>query len=158
MKVESLRSAIIRVSGAYLATAGVGTLLAVRDGLVGRPFGWDFGLGPLLGFFVGLGTALSAPLALLLGLVAAIRLLISAADRGRRAAGLIFLLGTGFFIGMLAEPITWELALSGTVTGLVAAVVMANLVLPALLAILASSLRGATAPSGSVGFEEAVRR
>ncbi|MGH8914647.1 MAG: hypothetical protein ACRDZM_09055 [Acidimicrobiia bacterium] len=84
MKVESLRSAITRVSGAYLATAGVGTWLAVRDGLVGRPFGWDLGLGTLPGFLVGLGT--------------------------------------GFFIGMLAEPITWEVAMSGTVTSLVAAV------------------------------------
>jgi hypothetical protein len=130
------------VSGAYLAAAAVGTWVAVRDDLPGRPFGWDLPLSPVANFVVGLGTALSAPLVLLLALVWLNVLLAREPETGRRAAGLIALLGIGFGVGMLAEPITWQLFVSGSVDLLPGAIIVANLVLPASMVILALRLRG----------------
>ena len=131
------------VSGAYLAAAALGTWVAIRDDLVGRPFGWDLPLSPLANFLVGLGTALSAPLVLLLALVWLNTLLGREPKTGRRAAGLIALLGIGFLVGMLAEPITWQLfGGSGSLDLLPAAIIVANLVLPAAMVILALRLRG----------------
>lgn len=130
------------VSGAYLATAALGTWVAVRDDLAGRPFGWDLPLSPLANFVVGLGTALSAPLVLLLALVWFNVLLGREPKTGRRAAGLIALLAIGFLVGMLAEPITWQLFDSGAVDLLPAAIIVANLVLPAIMATLALRVRG----------------
>ena len=135
------RLALQWVSGAYLATAALGTWVAVRDDLAGRPFGWDLPLSPLANFVVGLGTALSAPLVLLLTLVCLNVLLRREPKTGRRAAGLIALLGMGFLVGMLAEPITWQLFGSGAVDLLPAAIIVANLVLPAAMATLAMQAR-----------------
>jgi hypothetical protein len=135
-----LRSAIAWVSGAYLATAVLGTWLAVRDGLVGRPFGWAIDMTPLSGFVFGLGTALSGPLVLLLALVAAnLRLRL---DEGaeQRGAGWIAILGAGFLGGMLAEPILWDVFEPG-VGPLKAATMIANVLLPLSLTILAVRFR-----------------
>lgn len=142
--VRTLRSAIAWVSGAYLATAGLGTWLALRDGLVGRPFGWKVDMTPLFGFVIGLGTALSAPLVLLLALVAANLLMRQGERAEHRAAGLIALLGAGFFAGMLAEPISWEVFEGTNVGPLIAAIVMANVWLPLLMVVLALRVRGFT--------------
>ena len=135
-----LRSAIAWVSGAYLATAVLGTWLAVRDGLVGRPFGWAIDMTPLSGFVFGLGTGLSGPLVLLLALVAVnLRLRL---DEGaeQRAAGWIAILGAGFLGGMLAEPILWDVFEPG-VGPLKAATMIANVLLPLSLMILAVRFR-----------------
>ncbi|MDP9495593.1 MAG: hypothetical protein M3P87_10180 [Actinomycetota bacterium] len=136
------RLALRSVSGAYMATAAVGTWVAVRDDLAGRPFGWDLHLSPLANFVIGLGTALSAPLGLLLALVWLNVLLGREPKTGRRAAGVIALLGIGLLVGMLAEPITWHLFDAGAVDLLPAAIIVANLVLPAVLATLALRVRG----------------
>ena len=135
-----LTSAIGWVSAAYLATAVLGTWLAVRDGLVGRPFGWAIDMTPLSGFVFGLGTALSAPLVLLLALVAANLLLRQGERAEQRAAGLITILGAGFLAGMLAEPIFWEVFEPG-VGALKAATLGANVLLPLSMVILGARAR-----------------
>jgi len=136
-----LRSAIAWVSEAYLATAVLGTWLAVRDALVGRPFGWAIDMTPLSGFVFGLGTALSGPLVLLLALVAA-NLRLRQGDRAeQRAAGRIAILGAGFLGGMLAEPIFWDVFEPGEVDPLEAATVIANVLLPLAMVILAVRFR-----------------
>ena len=140
-ETRDLRLAIWLVSAVYLATAAFATWLAVREGLAGRPFGWDLGLQPLPSFVFGLGTALSAPLVLLLALIV-ITFFVGRADRsGRRAAGLLVILGIGFLVGMLAEPITWQLLNSGSSDRIQAAVVIANLALPVVMVLLAVRIR-----------------
>lgn len=125
------------------------TWVAVRDGLAGEPFGWDLGVEPLPGFFVGPGTALSGPLVMLLALVVANLLLRRGGRAHHRGATILTWLGVGFLVGMLAEPVTWD---PGTWRyGPVAALVLANLLLPLTLVILASQLRAAGHAPGPFG-------
>lgn len=130
---------LLGVSVLYLANAGLGTWLAIRLDLPGRPFGLRTGLTPVWDFVLGLGTALSAPLVLLVALVVLNTLIRRQGAIRRRAAAGLALLGTGFLIGMLAEPITWRLLRSSEVDPVLAGVVIANLVLP--VVIVALSLR-----------------
>ena len=104
LRVRGTSKSIGWISASYLAVGAVGTWVAVRHGLVARPFGWDLGGVPLPGFV--LGTALSAPLPMSLALVVANLLLWRGGPTERRAARMIGLFGIGFTIGMLAEPIT----------------------------------------------------
>lgn len=136
-----LLSAIAWVSCAYVAIAVSGTWLAVRDGLVGRPFGRPIDMTPLSGFVLGPGTALSGPLVLLLALVAANLRLRQGERAGQRAAGWIAILGAGFLGGMLAEPIFWDVLEAGEVGPLKSAIVTANVVLPLSMVILAIRVR-----------------
>lgn len=136
-KHETWRIVITGVSAAYLVNAAIGTWISVRDGLAGTPFGWDLRLEPLSAFVFGLGTALSAPLVLLLALLAANLLIWQRSDMRRRGVGAMILLASGFLIGMLAEPITWKLFRTGQVVGLTTGVVIANIVLPVILVIIA---------------------
>ncbi len=145
--VQNLRLALGWVSGAYLAVAALGTWVAVRDDLAGRPFGWDLPLSPLSNFVFGLGTALSAPLVLLLALVAANLLLGRGQQVRRRAAGVIAFLGTGFEIGMLAEPISRNVLDSFSRDPLTSVIVSANLLLPLAMVILAVRIRVGSSPS-----------
>jgi hypothetical protein len=133
---DRLRSTIALVSGLYLITAGLGTWLAVHYGLVGRPFGWDLDMAPLPGFLFGMGTALSAPLVLLFVLVAANVMLNREGRLARLGSGVVPVLGAGFLVGMLAEPITWTLVWAAQVDGPIAGVVFANILLPILLIVL----------------------
>lgn len=156
--VDTLRLALGWVSGAYLANAALGTWLAIRGDLAGRPFGWDLHLTALSNFVFGLGTALSAPLVLLLALVAA-NLLIGRGEKTRRwAAGAIALLGIGFFFGMLAEPISWEVFDTGSFDLLPAAVVITNLLLPLAMVILAIRIRGRIHSTAPMRVEQTGRR
>lgn len=155
-RVRAIGRSIGWISAAYLAVGALGTWLAVRDGLVGRPFGWDLGLAPLPSFIFGLGTALSAPLLMLLALALANLLLWRGGRTARRAAGTIGLLGAGFTIGMLVEPLTWHPGTWGD--GPLTAIVLANLLLPPVLVILASRLRAEARSRGRFGLEEANRR
>ena len=79
-----IRRALLAVSVLYLLNAVAGTWLAVRDQLSGRPFGWQTGLAPLSGFVYGPGTALSAPLALLLLLIVLTLLMVRRGSDGWR--------------------------------------------------------------------------
>jgi len=143
-----LRWAIAWVSGAYLTTAVLGTWLAVQDGLFGRPCGWAIDMTALSGFVFGLGTALSGPLVLLLALVAANLGLRQGERAEQRAAVWIAILGAGFLVGMLAEPITWDVLEPG-VGPLKAATVVANILLPLSMVILGVWIRGRNRRTGS---------
>ena len=135
-RVRDLRAGITWVTGAYLAVAALGTWVAVRRGLSGRPFGWDLDASPLPGFVYGLGTALSAPLGLLVALVTSNVLLWRGLPVARRAAVTIALLGAGFTLGMLVEPITWDHETWSEPR--LSAIVAANLSLPSMLVLLAA--------------------
>ena len=141
MNVSGRLLAITTVSGLYIGTAALGTWVAVQEGMAGRPFGWDLGMAPLPSFVFGLGTALSAPLVLLIALVAANVMLHR--ERGHAHVGLVALavLAAGFLVGMLAEPITWRLLRTGSGFGLTTGVVIANIVLPVILIVLAMAGR-----------------
>jgi hypothetical protein len=115
---------------AYLANAAVGTWIAIRNDIPGRPLGIETGLPIALDFTVGLGTGLSAPLILLIALAL---LAGSVARRGRRRS--IFwmgILGWCFLVGMLIEPVLGQ-AMRGEHGALVMAVVVLNVLLPVLL-------------------------
>jgi len=135
------RLAITGVSGLYLATAALGTWVAWRGEMAGRPFGWDLGMDPVPGFFIGLGTALSAPLILLIALATANLMLYMKGRPARFGLIAVSVLGAGFLVGMLAEPVTWAMLGKGRVDGLIAGVVIANIVLPMLLVLLPARIQ-----------------
>ena len=139
---------VLYLSAAYLVVAASGTWLATASDLPAQALGLRSGLSVLTDFFVGFGTALSAPFALLVVLVA----LNVALWAGRRVATAITLLGTAFTAGMLAEPIFWEF-LSPTTTGPIRAVIAANIVIPLSLARAAWSLRSIPSVGGKAPGE-----
>ncbi|MDP8958415.1 MAG: hypothetical protein M3N51_04270 [Actinomycetota bacterium] len=104
---RGVRVALVAVSSLYLANAALGTVLALRDGLPARPLGISTGLPPLWDFTVGLGTALSAPLILLVALAVLNVLLFR--PPAHRAALALAVLAAGFTAGALVEPVTWSL-------------------------------------------------
>jgi len=75
---------------------------------------------------------------LLLALVAANLGLRQAGRVEQRAAVWIAILGFGFLAGMLAEPITWDVLEPGEVGPLKAATVIADVMLPLAMVILAA--------------------
>lgn len=130
-------AALHQASGLYLITAALGTWVAIRDDLRGRPFGVSSGLAPEWDFIVGLGTALSAPLILLVALIMLNGLVWWGGKAGRKAAGWLAVLGSGFLVGMLAEPITWSVLSPSGFDLLLAGIVALNLVLPPAIVLLA---------------------
>ena len=130
------RAALVTTAAVYVVNAAAGTIVAVDEGLPGRPFGITTGLSPASDFVVGLGTALSPPLVL----VVALTVLVLAAVRGARwAAVLTALAGAWFLLGMLAEPITYRVLSPGGFELTPATIVAFNLVLPVILGL--SALR-----------------
>ena len=115
------------LSTVYLGVAGAGTWVAVSRDLAGEPFGIATDLPVMQGFAFGLGTALSAPLVLLLLLIAFNVWLLHSDDQ--RPLRLITILAAGFLVGMLAEPILGQ-ALVGGHDLLVTILVAANLLVP----------------------------
>jgi hypothetical protein len=131
------RATLLAATAAYVANAAIGTIVAVDEGLPGRPFGIATGLSPATDFLFGLGTALSPPLVLLVLLA----VLVLIAVRGVRwAAVLSAVAGAGFLLGMLAEPITYRVLSPGGFEVALAAIVSLNLVLTAILGLSALSV------------------
>jgi hypothetical protein len=130
------RATLLATAAAYVANAAIGTIVAVDEGLPGRPFGIATGLSPATDFLFGLGTALSPPL----GLLVALAVVVLIAVRGvHRAAVLSAVAGAGLLLGMLAEPITYRVLSPGGFDLVLAAIVALNLVLPVILGL--SALR-----------------
>ena len=123
------------LSAVYLGVAGSGTWVAASRDLAGQPFGIVSELSVIQSFVFGLGTALSAPLVLLLLLIA-LNAWMLCSDDGRPIR-LITILAGGFLVGMLVEPITGEV-LRGRHDLKVTILVAANLMVP--LAMLAYGL------------------
>ncbi|MGH8958009.1 MAG: hypothetical protein ACRDVK_04965 [Acidimicrobiia bacterium] len=131
------------LSTTYLDVAGAGTWVAVSRDLAARPFGIVSGLPVIQSFAIGLGTALSAPLAPLLLLIVLNAWLLRSGER--RPIQLIMILAGGFLVGMLAEPILGEV-LGGGHDLAVTILVAANVVVP--LAMLAYGLTASPRVAG----------
>ena len=97
--------------------------------------------GPGARLFIGLGTALSAPLILLIALATANLMLYMKGRPARFGLIAVSVLGAGFLVGMLAEPVTWAMLGKGRVDGLIAGVVIANIVLLMLLVLLPARIQ-----------------
>ena len=114
-------------TAAYLAHAAVATWVAMLNDIPGRPFGVETGLPIAWDFAFGLGTGLSAPLAVLLALTV---LTVSVArNQSRWSVAAIGFLGWCFLLGMLVEPIIWDV-IRGEHEPLVTGIVVANLAIP----------------------------
>ncbi len=114
-------------AAAYLAHAAVATRVAMLNDIPGRPFGVETGLPIAWDFAFGLGTGLSAPLAVLIALTV---LAVSVArNQSRRSIAAIGFLGWCFLLGMLVEPIIWDV-IRGEHEPLVTGIVVANLAIP----------------------------
>lgn len=148
--MNGARVRLVWVSALYLFVAAAGAWVAVSEDRPGEPFGLELDMDPLSSFLYGWGTALSAPLSLLVVLVVAnVLLLRRGRSDARRAAGLIAILGAGFLAGMLAEPITWEMVSEGLSDSLTTGVVIASLILPAVMIVLAFRVRQAHRITGT---------
>jgi hypothetical protein len=131
------RATLLATAAVYVANAAIGTIVAVDEGLPGRPFGIATGLSPATDFLVGLGTALSPPLVLLVALAVVVLM----AVRGVRwAAAMSAVAGAGLLLGMLAEPITYRVLSPGGFEFTLAAIVALNRVLPVVLGLSALSV------------------
>lgn len=125
---------LLATAAVYVANAAIGTLVAVDEGLPGRPFGLATGFSPTRDFLIGLGTALSPPLVLLVALA----VVVLVAARGVRWGAVLSAVGgAGFLLGMLAEPITYRVLSPGGFEATLAAIVVLNLVLPVILGLAA---------------------
>ena len=125
---------LVVATSAYLANAVVATWVAMSNDIPGRPFGFETGLPMAWDFAFGLGTGLSAPLAMLIAL--AVLTVSVARHQSRRSIAAIGLFGFCFLVGMLVEPIIWD-AIRGELQLLVTAVVVVNAVLPIVIISLA---------------------
>ena len=122
--------ALVVATGAYLVTAAVATWVAMLNGIPGRPFGVETGLPIAWDFALGLGTGLSAPLAVLIAL--AVLTVSVARNQSRRSSAAIGFLGWCFLLGMLVEPIIWAV-IRGEHEPLVTGIVVANLAIPVVI-------------------------
>jgi hypothetical protein len=121
--------------------------VAVNDDLPASPLGISTGLEVPIDFLVGLGTALSAPLVLLLAFAVAV---VAASRGGRLPLGVMAVFGVGFGTGMLAEPITYRVLSPGGFEPVHAAIVVGNLVLAVAIVGLALLERRRAPGEGSV--------
>jgi len=134
--IGTAQRGLVGACWAYLLNAGIGTWYAISHEIPGRPLGLQTGLPVALDFVVGLGSGLSAPLAMLIALTV---LTVSVTKReSQRTVFWIGVLGSCFLVGMLIEPILWEV-LKGDQGPLSTAVVIANTLLP--IAMLALAVR-----------------
>ena len=118
---------LVVATGAYLVHAAVATWVAMLNDIPGRPFGVGTGLPIAWDFAFGLGTGLSAPLAVLVAL--AVLAVSVARNQSRRSIAAIGFLGWCFLLGMLVEPIIWDV-IRGEHEPLVTGIVIANLMIP----------------------------
>jgi hypothetical protein len=97
------------LSVTYLAVAAAGTTIAIADELPANFANWDLASDSVTrDFLIGGGTALSAPLALLV-VFAGLLLLCGRSDRiGRIALVALVVVSIGFVVGMAGEPVTRE--------------------------------------------------
>lgn len=134
----------VLAAGAYLLTAPIAMRLAIRDHLVAEPLGIVMGRASVVDALLTSGTALSAPPWMLVALAWHMR----GASRGeRRSVAVLAALGASFTTGMLIEPagreaLRWPSRRPGRT-----AIVIANLVIPATLAL--TALRQLTKSDGS---------
>ena len=145
------RTALAVVALVYLVNAAVGTWVAIRKDIPGRPLGIESGLPVALDFTVGLGSGLSAPLILLIAL--AIFAATVALRGGRRSIFWTGILGGCFLIGMLVERVLGE-AMRGEHGAQVVVIITMNVLLPIMLIGLAIDTLRRMEPSSAVVADE----
>ncbi len=98
---------LLRGSGvAYLAVSAAGTAIAIRDHLPANFAHWDLSGGNVTrDFLVGAGTALSAPLLMLVALAVLLVLCGRPTRTGDISLVLLVPLAIAFVIGMVGEPV-----------------------------------------------------
>jgi hypothetical protein len=118
---------------AYLGVGAAGTAVAVRENLPARFLGIRTGLPAGQDFVFGMGTALSGPLAFVAAIAVAATVAATSPnrDKRRRANGALAALGACGTFGMLGEPITYRVLRRPGRNKAKAAMVLANVVLPA---------------------------
>lgn len=131
------RRLLLTSSGLYLATAAVGTALAIRKYLPARALGITWGTAPAADFVRGNGTGLSAPLYMLVLL--ALTTLGALRDDiwGSRALRFLTVQGAVFIAGQLSEPITWRALRKDEGDAPTAVVTLLNTALPAVIVVAA---------------------
>jgi hypothetical protein len=113
----------------YLLNAAVGTLIALRRNLSADFGGFFRGQGTFASFALK-GTALSAPLVLLIIQLTLTLLIWSGHRAGRLAQTSLAVLGGVYFIGQLGEPLLWQTLRSSPLQVILLVVLALNLALP----------------------------
>jgi len=129
--LDSLKR-LIMASLLYLISASAGTLLAIKDHLPAQFGGFLGGNDVVLDFLTWRGTALSAPLVMLLAQILFTVLAVRPGSAGAIGIGGLTVLGAMYTLGQLGEPILVR-ALGGATSVWVLAVVAANLLLALLM-------------------------
>lgn len=126
---------LILSSVLYLVSASAGTILAIRDRLPAQFGGFLGGNDVVLDFLTWKGTALSAPLVMLLAQIVFTALAVRAGRAGEIGIGGLTVLGAMYLLGQLGEPVVGE-TFRGETSGWVMPVVVANLLFPLLMLVL----------------------
>lgn len=125
---------------AYLAVSAVGTMIAIRDELPANFANWDLGTSNITrDFLIGAGTALSAPLVLLIALAVLLVLCGRPTNAGRISLVLLIVLAIGFVIGIVGEPVARDALESAGAHLDRTVVVIAAIVLPLMIAVTAQA-------------------
>ncbi len=99
--------ALLAASLAFAGAAGLGSAVAVRDQLPGRPFGISVPLSVPAGLLAGWGAGVAAPWPMP---VAAVFVAAGAQQTaaGARAGAICAGIGVGCIVGTAIEPFTWQ--------------------------------------------------
>ena len=101
---------VVRGFGAaYLAVSAAATVISIRDDLPANFANWHLTSENLTrDFLIGAGTALSAPLVVLIALAVLLVLCAQPTQTGRIALALLVVVAVGLVVGMVGEPVARE--------------------------------------------------
>jgi hypothetical protein len=133
--VNLARSVLVGASFGYLGNAVPAVWLSLRDDLAAEPFGIRTGLDARGDLSRGIGSALCAPLPMLVALGMHATRAAGSAQDDRATVGALTGLGAAFLCGMLAEPVAREVVERPGAHPARTAVVVANVVLPAVMVV-----------------------
>lgn len=132
------RTAVAALSLAYTANAVDGARIAMRDNLHEAPFGISSATSVSRDFYFGFGTALSPGFPFLVAQAGVTTTLAGPAPTARKSMDLLAVVGVGYTIGQLAEPLARQTLAHPRSAGVERLrVVVGNIVLPAAMAVVA---------------------
>jgi hypothetical protein len=132
---------LVRACGAaYLVSSAVATVISIRDDLPVNFAHWNISSGNLTrDFLIGGGTALGAPLAILIVLAVLLVMCGLSTQSGRIALILLIVASVGLIVGMLGEPVAREALEDAGAHIERTIIVIAGLVLPLAMAVYAQA-------------------
>lgn len=136
--VSAQRVPVATLSAAYIVSALAGAKVSIRDSLPEAPFGIRTGLSPRADFIHGLGTSLSPGMPMLSLQAGTTVALTASAQTTRHATHLLAGFGAAYTAGQLIEPETYRTLHRPAEHSSRTMVVIANIVVPAALAVIAS--------------------